>query len=370
MAIDAHHFLDMLVKAGINRATGVPCSLLGPLYSALPARQDIDYIPAHNEGAALALASGFSLCRRPCATLMQDSGFGNLINPLTSLSLPYGIGGVMIIGTHNPETDEPQHRYMPKVVTATLSALDIPFLEVNDELDLNETAERISKQLRCDRMVVLGIGRGRVEHRGFPVDCAKLRSGFGGRPDRASAVKAVSEWIAPDTAVVATTGYISRELRAAFDRRENFYMLGSMGHAPAIGLGVALARSNEGEVVLLDGDGALLMHLGVLSMIGQQQPSHFVHVVLDNELYETTGGQTSLSGRVNLAEIATANGYRSAVRCDDIASFIVALRHARTAAGPHMLIVKIRASESNDLPSIMRDKQLPMVAAQFSASLA
>jgi phosphonopyruvate decarboxylase len=367
MTIAAHTFLDMLVEAGIARATGVPCSLLGALYAALPERRDIGYITAHNEGAALSLASGLALCGQPCATLMQDSGFGNLVNPLTSLSLPYGIGTVLIIGSHNPQTDEPQHRYMPKVVTAVLEALDIPFLDVHGDFDLHGATKLIRGSIASGGVVAIGIRRGSIAH--DQLAGLHMQEGLSDRPDRAAAVRAVAEWLLPDTAVVATTGYISRELRVAFDRPENFYMLGSMGHAPAIGLGVALARARQGEVVLLDGDGALMMHLGVLSMIGEQRPSRFVHVVLDNELYETTGGQPSLSAAVNLAEVALANGYRSAVRCGDASTLAQELREARKRPGPHMLVAKIRAGETNALPSIVSHKQLPLIATQFSASL-
>jgi phosphonopyruvate decarboxylase len=139
--------------------------------------------------------------------------------------------------------------------------------------------------------------------------------------------------------VVATTGYASRYLFAAADRPENLYLQGSMGHASAAGLGLAVARPDR-RVVVLDGDGACLMHLGSLSTVAAAAPPNFAHVVLDNGTYESTGGQPSTSGVTRIEAVALAAGYRWAAAVDRAEQLPAALRATFAAPGPALLLVR------------------------------
>lgn len=150
--------------------------------------------------------------------------------------------------------------------------------------------------------------------------------------------------------VIHANGYICRESFSLGDRAENFYMIGSMGMASAIGMGLALARP-QGKTVVFDGDGNLLMNLGILAMIGGRQPAGLVHVVFDNEVYGSTGNQVSPSREVRLDALAAAAGYRTAVAVAEPGDVADALRTALAGEGPHFVLVKVTAEEA-EVPRI------------------
>ncbi len=177
---------------------------------------------------------------------------------------------------------------------------------------------------------------------------------------RADAIAAVLER-AGDALVITANGWISREACAAHDRDGNFYMLGSMGLASSIGLGVALTNPQR-RVLVLDGDGNLLMALGSLAMVADQQPRNFVHVVLDNEIYGSTGGQRSLSATVDLDEIARAAGYASVRRIGELAK----LDDALTATGPVFLLIKVAPVPHGDAPRVPHTPEA--IARRFRAA--
>ena len=178
---------------------------------------------------------------------------------------------------------------------------------------------------------------------------------------RAEAIAAVLDR-ASDALVVTANGWISREACAARDRAENFYMLGSMGLASSIGLGVALTNPNR-RVLVLDGDGNLFMALGTLAMVADQQPSNFVHVVLDNEMYGSTGGQRSLSKNVDLDELARAAGYASVRRIGEVAELDEALR----MRGPVFVLIKVAPVPHGDAPRVPHTPQA--IAQRFRAAV-
>lgn len=178
---------------------------------------------------------------------------------------------------------------------------------------------------------------------------------------RSEAVAGVLER-AGDALVITANGWISREACAAHDRDENFYMLGSMGLASSIGLGVALTNPRR-RVIVLDGDGNLLMALGTLAMVADQQPRNFVHVVLDNEMYGSTGGQRSLSASVDLDELARAAGYASVRRIRELAD----LDDALTATGPVFVLIKVAPVPHGDAPRVPHAPEA--IARRFRAAV-
>ena len=168
---------------------------------------------------------------------------------------------------------------------------------------------------------------------------------------RVEAIEAILAHVAEEDVVLTTTGMVSREAFAANDRRGNFYMLGSMGLLPSFGLGLALLAPGR-RVYVLDGDGSVLMSLGTLPLIATEAPPDLVHIVLDNEAYESTGGQPSISAEVSLSEIARASGYHTVAQARTDAEIQYALSGFRDTPGPHFLLVKVAIAPVAGIPRV------------------
>lgn len=191
-------------------------------------------------------------------------------------------------------------------------------------------------------------------------------SAFAGLALRSEAIAAVVEASDPDTLLIATTGKTARELERDWDRGGNLYVVGSMGCASSIGLGVAL-NAPERFVTVIDGDGAVLMRMEAMATIGRSAACGFTHVVLDNESYESTGGQPTQSAGVDFAAIAAACGYRSQVDVADLDELAEAVRRSQAVPGPHFLRVRIRPGSD---PALGRPALAPsQVAARFGRAV-
>lgn len=165
------------------------------------------------------------------------------------------------------------------------------------------------------------------------------------------AVTTFCELLGPAELVVSANGAISRELHAAGNRAGNFYMLGSMGQASSIALGIALSQPGR-RVIALDGDGSLIMNLGIVAAVGELRPDNFLHVVLDNGVYNTTGGQPTSAGTVDLARIARAAGYRSVASAANRSQLRRAAKRMLQGRGPSMLVLKVKPGANPDLVRI------------------
>jgi phosphonopyruvate decarboxylase len=365
--IAATDVISGLRGIGIGRLVSVPCSYFTGILRHVesPVQPNLPHLAAVNEGNALALAAGSWLGGEPAAVLAQNSGFGNLINPLTSLLLPYRIPALVFLsmrGWPAAEPGEPQHAEMGRVVPAWLDSLDIPYRFLTADGDpLAGVLAELAPVLADRRPAFILTGKG-VFDPGSPVAAADA-AGI----DRARLVTALlaernSEFI------LSTTGYLSRELFNAGDVPANFYMQGSMGHAAAIALGVAMARPDR-RVVVLDGDGALLMHLGVGATIGHVQPDNLLHVVYDNAGYESTGGQPTAAGRVDFAAAAAALGYRRTSGISRPHELPGAVADLLSGPGPALLVVRGIPSGT---PSGRASEAISteQIAARFAAALA
>ena len=189
---------------------------------------------------------------------------------------------------------------------------------------------------------------------------------------RYRAIETVLGHVAEEDLVLTTTGMVSREAFAVRDRPGTFYMIGSMGLLSSLGLGLALLDPWR-RVFVLEGDGSALMSLGTLALIGAEAPRNLVHVVLDNEAYESTGGQPSISARVSLAEVARASGYGSVAQAEDGPALEEALAALGRGAGPHFLLVKVGIAPVKGIPRVtlspaeIRDRFRAHIAASASA---
>jgi phosphonopyruvate decarboxylase len=329
-------FLDALAGAGVRFLSGVPCSYFAGPLRLIDDHPALTYTPAANEGGALALAVGAQLAGTPSAVLVQNSGFGNLINPLTSLAMPYRVPVLVVMsmrGWPHATAGEPQHQIMGRVVHDWLRTLDVPFWEFTaDGPAFADLLTQAGRGLAEGRPVFILVGKDAIESSQRSAEPAS-RAGITGE-DLVQEIRTQ----APDgDPILATTGYLSRALFQAGDRPAQFYMQGSMGHVTGVALGIAL-QNPQRTVVVLDGDGAALMHLGAFAVVGGAQPSNLVHVVFDNGGYESTGGQPA-PARVDFSAVARACGYRTALTVADEADLSAGVKQALAAPGPVLLTV-------------------------------
>jgi phosphonopyruvate decarboxylase len=371
--ISGREFAAALTRHRFDFFTGVPCSLVEDVIATLEAGVGAPYVAAVREDAAIGMAAGAWLAgRRPCV-LMQNSGLGTSLNALASLSLMYGLPALLVVTWRGYEgTDAPEHILTGEITPGLLDLLRIPHRTLGPDSVSADVAWAASEMdvrmqpvalLVPPRVVEMGAGghsatdaRSGASHGGEPADSGASHPGVprandGLRPSlsRRAALELARKQLGAEPLVHAN-GYICRESYSLGDRPQNFYMIGSMGMASAIGLGVALARAGERSVVF-DGDGNLLMNLGILAMVGATQPANFVHCVFDNEVYGSTGNQASPSRQVRLDHLAAAAGYRTAVAVTEPREIESALRAALGTAGPHFVLVKVTTEEA-DVPRI------------------
>jgi len=345
--------------------TGVPDSCIATFCAELdvpvPAGgKTTQHVVAPNEGASIALATGYHLATGKVPLVyLQNSGVGNVINPVMSAahSEVYGIPMIMLIGWRGqPGTkDEPQHRVQGRLTEQMLGTMEVrTFVLPKNDADAQAVfKEAHSTALETKRPVAILAppktfsGKKKVAEVN-PADT---------KPTREAAIKAVVEAVGPNDAIVATTGYTSRELyelRAAAGQthEKDFLCVGSMGHAIAIAQGIALAQP-ERTVWCMDGDGAALMHLGSLSTSGSMKLKNLRHVLLNNAVHDSVGGQsTSASqegGTFDFSTIAKASGYTSVATADTVDGTAKALAAMSGAEGPAFLEVSLALGTRGDL---------------------
>ena len=346
--ISADAFLEPARARGFSFYSGVPCSFLTPLINRVISDPALSYVGAASEGEAVAVAAGAWLAGRRTVVMCQNSGLGNTVNPLTSLNHPFRIPTLLIVTWRGQPGlgDEPQHDVMGAVTGSLLDTIAIAHAGFPREADAVpaalDAAERVMAADALPFALIMEKGsvrndgldqpdqptlpRGRIED---------LRQG-GGRPARADLLRRVQALAPAEAALVATTGKTGRELFACEDRPQQLYQVGSMGCAPAMGLGIALNTARP--VIVLDGDGAALMKLGTMATIGAHAPGNLIHVLLDNGVHDSTGGQATVSPNVDFAAVAQACGYPRAFRCDSVAGFAQALE-AAVRDGPRPVLI-------------------------------
>ncbi len=350
--------LDECLKAGIDFFTGVPDSFLKGLCDELYGRFGTDsaaHIVAHNEGGAIGLCAGHYLASgRPALCYMQNSGLGNTVNPLTSLTDPqvYSIPCLLVIGWRGePGTkDEPQHVRQGAVTLSQLELLGIPYQILSP--DTTEDAFRsqfsaLLETLRAQKPAALVIRKGALRSALKPV------YGNNAVMTREEAAALILEASAPSDCFVSTTGKLSREVfelreKRGEDHRRDFLTVGSMGHASMIALRIAEEKPDR-RVWCLDGDGAVFMHLGSLPLIGRRSPKNLVHVVINNGAHETVGGMPVCSGALNIRDLARAAGYPQVLYADNPESLRGVLAGLKAGAGPVLLEIRCACGARSDL---------------------
>lgn len=360
--IPASAFIEHLRSLGYTQYAGVPCSYLKPFINYVIGDQTLDYIGATSEGEAVGITMGAYLGGRKTVTMCQNSGLGNMVNPLTSLNYPFQIP-TLLITTWRGEPgrpDEPQHVLMGQITHKLLETMQIPWLPFPDEetkiAEVMAKAEASMQATKLPFALVMSDGsidECELKDQAQPARVQtevkqQLKLQTPQRMIRTEALQAILESLEGNEAVIATTGKTGRELFTIEDRPNNLYVVGGMGTASGIGFGLAQAQPKL-PVVVIDGDGAALMKLGALATIGYYQPKNLLHIILDNESHDSTGGQRTVSGLVDFASIAAAANYRYAVSADDPADVRAAVKELRSKGGPALLHVKIRAGSPKNL---------------------
>jgi phosphonopyruvate decarboxylase len=367
--ISGHDVATLLTRHGFDFFTGVPCSLVEGVIAVLEHEHDAPYVAAVREDAAVGLAAGAWFAgRRPCV-LMQNSGLGTSLNALASLSLMYGLPALVVVTWRGYEgKDAPEHILTGRITPHILDLLEIPYRVLSPESAAADVAWAAKEMDTRMQPVALVVPPNVVQtgHHGGAATSGPAGRATAAPPSRRQASQAPPDHLTPSISrlaaikaartaldaepIVHANGYICRESFSVGDRPANFYMIGSMGLASAIGFGLTLARPDR-TAVIFDGDGNLLMNFGILAMVGGLAPRRLVHVVFDNEVYGSTGNQMSPSRGVRLDRVAAAAGYRAVSAVTAAADVQDALRTALASDGPHFLLVKTTAEEA-DVPRI------------------
>ncbi len=372
--IEADDFVVRVLRRGYSFWSGVPCSFLTPLINRVCGGVDLDYIGAASEGEALGIAAGAHLAGRKSVALCQNSGLGNMVNPLTSLQYPFRIPTLLLVSHRGAPglDDEPQHELMGRIIERLLEVVHVPWEVFPDQVSEIEPAlERAEKAIDASSRPFAFIVKHGALHDARALPATPVSVGAQAIPvgvfelagpermPRIEAIRTIRGALEGDEALIATTGKIGRELFTLGHRPNQLYVVGSMGCASAIGLGLHEASRRVGRlrrVVVLDGDGASLMKLGVLGTIGHYGPSGLTHVVIDNEVHDSTGGQPTVSPTVDFATVAAGCGYRHVWRVDSIGSLALHVREAREMSGPNLIHVKVAPGS---IPNLGRPKLAP-----------
>lgn len=346
--MNTERFCSLLKASGYNFWSGVPCSYLKNIINW--AIKNTCYIAAVNEGDAIANCAGASLGGAKPVAFMQNSGLTNALSPLTSLTIMYGIP---LLGFVSLRADEPQHQLMGTITESLLDLIKIPWAYISED-----TEEAIHQIQIADQYINNRSSFFFVVRKGMfdPLSVSNLdttsdfvmgtitgKYGEDSFPMRREVLLALCQIRDASTVFVSTTGYTSRELFEINDLPANFYMLGSLGCVSPLALGLALTNKNI-KIVVIDGDGSLLMRLGTLAATARYAPSNMLHILLDNGVHESTGAQQTVSGNTDFTSVAHYCGYPKSIYAHNIDELINAYKewvrmpvltfiHLRTAVG-------------------------------------
>jgi len=352
-------FIEALREKGIDCFAGVPDSLLKNICAYITDHFDAEHnIIAANEGAAVGLAAGHYLATgQPACVYMQNSGEGNIINPLASLTDQevYNIPVLLLIGWRGRPGvhDEPQHVKQGKVTTGLLNVMGVNYEVLSKEEDkAAKQIEKAANALANKEVFALVIEKDTFEdYKLQNVEVNDLTM------TREEAIQIVAAALGEKDCIVSTTGMISRELfeyRAAMNQghERDFLTVGSMGHASQIALGIAMAKTDR-KVWCFDGDGAAIMHMGSMAIIANKAPKNYVHVVFNNGAHDSVGGQPTVGLKIDLPAVAKAVGYKMAISVsskEELEKELSTLNsQLSTLGGPILLEVQVKKGNRKDL---------------------
>lgn len=354
--ISPQFFIDKLCAYDLDFFSGVPDSLLKNICAYLSDNVDSRHnIIAANEGAAIGIAAGYHLSTGKIGVVyMQNSGVGNIINPLASLTDKevYNIPVLLLIGWRGrPGThDEPQHVKQGKVTIGLLNTMGINYAILSKDKDqvskqITTAVEYMKKTNECFALI--------IEKDTFEDYKLKNVDNNSLSMTREEAIKKVASSMDDNDIIVSTTGMISREL---FEARENwgqnherdFLTVGSMGHASQIALGLAISQCNR-KIWCFDGDGASIMHMGSMGITASLGPKNYIHVIYNNGAHDSVGGQPTVGFKINYPALAKALGYKEVYSVDNMTELSYYLANINNLTGPILLEIKVRKGNRQNL---------------------
>ncbi len=341
---------ELVRRTGADFFTGVPDSQLNALCSYLYDRYGVSgqHIIAANEGNAAAIAAGYHLATGKVPVVyLQNSGLGNLVNPVASLMHHsiYGIPCLFFVGWRGEPgiQDEPQHGFQGEITIELLQGLEIPAFVIDKCVTLEQVSAQLEAYRRLfaqGRQAALVIRKGALEYkRKDAVHQGALR--------REAVIASILDHTGSKDVIVSTTGRTSRELFELRERRgeghdRDFLTVGSMGHSSSIALGIALEKPGR-RVWCIDGDGAALMHMGAMAVIAAQAPANLVHIVVNNGAHESVGGLPTVANQIDLTGIARSCGYAHVARVSDLEQLHHALKQIVVQTG--LTFLEVRTSQ-------------------------
>jgi phosphonopyruvate decarboxylase len=365
--IDASSLFLFFKKNKINFFTGVPDSILKEFIHVLDFhKKKISHIIAANEGSAVALAAGNYLStKKPALVYMQNSGLGNAINPLISIchSKVYSIPMILLIGWRGSpnDKDEPQHELKGKITPSILKLLNIKFLILDNFKNIKKIKRLINYSKYNKKTVAFLIKNSTLSLK------KKYKKIFKSKYllTRQFIINKLLTNISKSTRIISTTGYTSRELfqirrDKKYKNGKDFYMVGGMGHSSMMALGYSL--SSKKEVICLDGDGSLIMHMGSLISTGFKSKKNFKYILLNNGSHESVGDQKIDTLKINFKDISIAFGYKNYYLGTDKLSYGKNLKNFLKSKGPSFFEVRIK---SENMKNLSRPKNLIQIKENF-----
>lgn len=349
-------FVKLLCEKHISFFTGVPDSLLKNVCAYISDHIDDKHnIITANEGAAVGLASGYHIATGKIPVVyMQNSGLGNTINPITSLTDQdvYNIPLLLLIGWRGEPglKDEPQHKKQGKITLPILDTIGVKYAILSkEELEFKNQIElAVDYILTTNQAFAFVVQKDTFSE--YKLQKVK-NSNF--TLSRENAIQIVCDSISEKDVIISTTGMISRELFEYREKKEqvhqkDFLTVGSMGHASQIALGIALEKPKI-KVYCFDGDGAVIMHMGSLPIIGSLKPQNYIHIVYNNGAHDSVGGQPTIALNINLIEIAKASGYKHCHSVDNVNDLSDTLNLIKRVKGPIFVEIKVKKGNRKDL---------------------
>ena len=354
--INPKFFIEELGSNGIDFFAGDPDSLLKNICAYIADHKDEQHnIITANEGGAIALAAGYHLATGKIGVVyMQNSGEGNIINPLASLTDKevYNIPVLLLIGWRGKPGvhDEPQHVKQGKVTTGLLNVMGVNYdvLSQDEEKAAKQIEKAIAIMKATNEVYALVIEKGTFEdYKLQNVEENDLQM------TREEAIQTVAASLGEKDVIVSTTGMISRELfetRTAWKQghERDFLTVGSMGHASQIALGIAMEKADR-KVWCFDGDGASIMHMGNMAIVASKHPKNYVHVVFNNGAHDSVGGQPTVGLKIDLPSVAKSVGYKETYSVDNMGKLKSILPSIAKAEGPVFLQVCVKKGNRKDL---------------------
>ena len=351
--IDVEDFVNYLKEKDIDFFCGVPDSQLSPFCDYV--EENEQNIIAANEGNAVGIATGYHLTTSKVPVVyLQNSGLGNIVNPVTSLThnKVYSIPVIYVIGWRGQPGvhDEPQHKKQGKITLDLLELLDIDYIIINAESSFDQLRSAYENEflekLKNGNSVAIVVSKGAFED-------YKIEKSNDNTLTRENAIQIVTSYLDEDDMIVSTTGKSSREL---FEYRENnnqghgndFLTVGSMGHSSSIALGIALNNENK-KIFCFDGDGAVLMHMGSLALVGSKSPKNFYHVLFNNSAHESVGGLPTIMSDVNIDGLVASCGYNNVFNASNEGELQDVLPKFVQSKGPVFLNIDVNIESRKDL---------------------